>query len=48
MMHACGHDGHMACLLTLAELIASRRQMLPGDVTLLFQPAEETDGGAGS
>ena len=46
MMHACGHDGHMACLLTLAELIASRRQMLPGDVTLLFQPAEETDGGA--
>jgi amidohydrolase len=45
-MHACGHDGHMACLLALARLIAARRGKLKGDVVLLFQPAEETVGGA--
>lgn len=45
-MHACGHDGHMANLLTFAELIAAKRNELVDDVVLLFQPAEETIGGA--
>lgn len=45
-MHACGHDGHMANLLTFAEMIAERREALIDDVVLLFQPAEETIGGA--
>lgn len=46
MMHACGHDGHMAGLLALATLISRERARLKDDVVLLFQPAEETDGGA--
>lgn len=45
-MHACGHDGHMANLLTFAKWIADRREKLVDDVVLLFQPAEETTGGA--
>lgn len=45
-MHACGHDGHMANLLTFAEWIANHREKLMDDVVLLFQPAEETIGGA--
>jgi len=45
-MHACGHDGHMANLLVFAEVIAARRALLADDVVLLFQPAEETIGGA--
>ncbi len=45
-MHACGHDGHMANLLTFAEYIAARREKLRDTVVLLFQPAEETIGGA--
>lgn len=45
-MHACGHDGHMANLLTFAEYIAKRRGELEDTVVLLFQPAEETVGGA--
>lgn len=45
-MHACGHDGHMANLLTFAEWVAANRQALSGSVVLLFQPAEETIGGA--
>lgn len=46
MMHACGHDGHMAALLTMAQYIADHRAQLDCDVVLLFQPAEETTGGA--
>ena len=46
MMHACGHDGHMANLLTLAEWLRDNRASLRDTVTLLFQPAEETTGGA--
>ncbi len=45
-MHACGHDGHMANLLALAEWISENRASLPASVLLLFQPAEETTGGA--
>jgi amidohydrolase len=46
--HACGHDGHTAILLTVAELLAARRGELPGTVMFVFQPAEErVDGAAG-
>ena len=45
-MHACGHDGHMGNLLVFAEIISKLRERLIDDVVLLFQPAEETIGGA--
>lgn len=45
-MHACGHDGHMAIVLELARRLA-RQRSLPHNVLLVFQPAEETTGGAG-
>lgn len=45
-MHACGHDGHMAALLGLARLVSAGRARLMQDVVLLFQPSEETTGGA--
>lgn len=45
-MHACGHDGHMANLLTLAAYVSDHRSAMRDDVVLLFQPAEETTGGA--
>ncbi len=44
-MHACGHDGHMAILLELARRL-NEKQKLPHNVLLVFQPAEETTGGA--
>ncbi|MGB1239028.1 MAG: amidohydrolase [Pseudomonadales bacterium] len=43
--HKCGHDGHMAIILALAEKIAMTRPAR-GSATLLFQPAEETGEGA--
>jgi len=46
VMHACGHDGHTAILLAVAEILAKRRATLGGSVKLLFQPAEESPGGA--
>jgi amidohydrolase len=46
VMHACGHDGHIAIALTLAELLAARRDALHGVVKLAFQPAEERIAGA--
>lgn len=44
-MHACGHDGHMAILLELARRL-SEKKTLPHNVLLIFQPAEESPGGA--
>lgn len=45
-MHACGHDGHMANLLTFAQWLCDHRSKLIDNVVLVFQPAEETVGGA--
>lgn len=45
-MHACGHDGHMTCLLTFASLLSAQRDLLEVNVVLIFQPAEESIGGA--
>lgn len=44
-MHACGHDGHMAIALELARRL-SRKSALPHNVLLIFQPGEESPGGA--
>ena len=44
-MHACGHDGHMAICLELARRL-NEKKTLPHNVMLVFQPAEETTGGA--
>jgi len=46
IMHACGHDGHVAILLTVAKMLLAHRSELAGTVKLMFQPAEEGMGGA--
>jgi len=46
VMHACGHDGHTAIGLTVARILAAHRQEINGTIKFLFQPAEETMGGA--
>lgn len=46
LMHGCGHDGHIACLLGAAKVLGKMREELPGPVKFIFQPAEENFGGA--
>ncbi len=47
VMHACGHDGHMAMLMGVAAVLAEFREHLSGNVLFIFQPAEESvPGGA--
>jgi amidohydrolase len=51
VMHACGHDNHVAILMGVAEVLAGMKAELPGTVKFIFQPAEEgppegEDGGA--
>lgn len=43
-MHACGHDGHVACMLMVAKYLAEHRDMLSGKVLMVFQPNEEKAG----
>lgn len=46
VMHACGHDGHMAIVLGAARMLKELQDQIEGRVYLIFQPAEENGGGA--
>jgi amidohydrolase len=46
MMHACGHDLHVAGLVGAAKILTAMQAELAGDVVFMFQPGEETSGGA--
>ena len=46
VMHACGHDAHMAVALCTAKLLSQFKTSLPANVLFVFQPAEESSGGA--
>jgi amidohydrolase len=46
VMHACGHDLHVAALVGAARILLQQRDELDGDVVLMFQPGEEGPGGA--
>src|SRR5579859_966863 len=45
-MHSCGHDAHTAILLATADILQRHKNELKGKIVFLFQPAEETPGGA--
>lgn len=44
-MHACGHDGHMACLVGAAKVLCRLADDIPGRIKFIFQPAEEFGAG---
>ncbi len=46
VMHACGHDGHMAIMIGVVKALASLRDQFSGVVKVIFQPAEEKGNGA--
>ena len=46
IMHACGHDGHMAMLLGAAKIFSQNKDRLSKNIRFIFQPAEEQEGGA--
>ena len=46
IMHACGHDGHMAMLLGFADYLKDHYTQFDANVLLIFQPGEESPGGA--
>ncbi len=46
VMHACGHDGHMAIALGVAKLMSQQRDKIAGCIKFVFQPGEEGAGGA--
>jgi amidohydrolase len=48
VMHACGHDGHIAILLAAAEILSLMKDEIPGGIRLIFQPAEEIGNPSGA
>lgn len=46
LMHGCGHDGHIACLVGAAMVLGAHAEELPGPVKFIFQPGEENAAGA--
>ncbi len=45
LMHACGHDAHMACVIGAAMILSELKDQLPGNVKFVFQPSEESPPG---
>ncbi len=46
VMHACGHDGHVAMLLGAAQVLTQMSDKIDGTIKFIFQPSEEREGGA--